>query len=140
MRSTDPFDTSIIIASLTGDATEDEIRELQAWRGRSAANEREYLRLARLWLRVGEAASPPYPERAPTAQAVIALASDEEVDDQPRELRRGRNVAWTWAGRGAAAAALVVAFTLGTWTWYRERPLLFGAESLVTGLNEIATV
>lgn len=147
MDTSDPIEVGIIVAALTGDASEDELRELALGRARSPSNEREYRRLARLWLAAGEAAVSPGVSSRPSGATIIERAEREQgslrgLDHAaPASTRtRSRRVSRTlfFAGSGMAAA-LVVGASVGLWVEH-ERSASFGPESLVTGANEVATV
>jgi transmembrane sensor len=147
----DSIDPTVIIAALTGEAAEDQLRELSLWRARSAENEHEYRRLARLWLAAGEAETVPARVAHPPAfETIIDRAgrrgeralpfSSASSAPATRSRGPGRRVStkWLWAGSGVAAT-LVLGFSVSLWTRY-ERSAPFGPESLVTGANEVATV
>lgn len=147
------IDPTTLIRVLRGEASTQEMRQVEAWRSRSPSNEEEYRRLERLWNVSGDldlefAASPP------AAHEIIEVASKTALENPPDSRdqsigdaatteggseRRGpdrRRRAWM---TGSIAAALVVGIGLGTWVARNDR----GApepEVVDTGANDVATV
>ena len=120
-----------------GEASDDELARLDAWRRTTAANERHYREMVRL-LDAGRSLvhGQPYDASRPTAARVIARA-----ESRTHRLDRGRHVR-RWAPWAIAAAAATVAVVS-----IRSRPSNpgdpiagWGATEVVTGATELATV
>lgn len=147
MHPPDSIDPRIIIAALTGEASEEDLRVLALWRSRSPSNEQEYRRLARLWLAAGETKTmPDAVSRRPSEELIMERAERAPTPLEPSRARppsssggRARRVNRLVAIMGSGmAAALVVGIAAGG--WLQQDPPPFGPESLVTGANEVATV
>lgn len=147
--------TQLIIQSLKLEASEAELRELDAWRRASAANERHYRDFVELW-EVTQGGDDIAIGTAPDIADILGSdVSGKDLTAGPELVRfpRGRAAS---AARGparrkrwrpiAAIAAAVAAVSLGTWTVItmlprsQAAPLALGADELVTGTSEMATV
>jgi ferric-dicitrate binding protein FerR (iron transport regulator) len=144
MPRNDPIDPAMIIAALTGRASEEELGALAAWRARSRANDEEYRSLARLWLAAGDVRGVP-PDGAPPvpdAGVILARAERARIEGRPAPARAathtGRARLGAWAAAGLAAS-LVVGFGLGRWI-STTPPEPFGLEALMTDPTEVVTV
>jgi ferric-dicitrate binding protein FerR (iron transport regulator) len=144
MPSLDSIDPTVIISVLTGRASEDELRELAAWRARSRANDEEYRTLARLWLAAGDvqvapAAAPPVPNVAMiTERAERGRVEGRAVTARRTHTPRLRRRFPVWLG-ASLAATLVAGIGVGRW-FATAPPEPFGLEALMTGANEVVTV
>jgi transmembrane sensor len=142
------MDPWTIIAAFSGEASEDELRELAEWRADDPRHEREYRRLARLWLAGGEASEVPERFARPPAVEDIIERAEREPRDVPShggDSPVGSSLDWRrglgqWTRRAAGiAAVLLLGLSVGLWI-RNEPPMPFGPEALVTGDNEVATV
>jgi transmembrane sensor len=148
----------LIIASLKSEATEAELRELEALRHASPENERYYRDFVALW-ELTEGGDDIVLGPPPTVADITAgtAAADPEADPEVVRLsppsRRARGTAHTrpWSRRWkvpAAAAAAIVVLSFGTWAMAalltRATPAPVaqaqGADEFVTGIAETATV
>ena len=118
-----------------GEATDDDLAQLDAWRRTTAANERHYRATLRL-LDAGRslAHDEQYDASRPTAAEVIARAAART----PR-LDRGRHVR-RWAPWAVAAAAVAVVSIRSRASDRDDAIPGWGATEIVTGATELATV
>jgi transmembrane sensor len=98
----------LIVRVLGGDATEVEVRRLQAWRRESPDHEGTYARMLRVWEVTGTVADRPIPPPPPLAQIV------EEAERRRSSVVsiagwRARRVRGGWLTAAAAAAMVLVA-------------------------------
>lgn len=165
---TNDIDPTLIIAALSGEADESELRELEAWRAASPEHEREFRRLRRLWEAAEEWGLPNEEDpTVPSARSVIERAESRrgaatpiapERSGSEEELaspaagptgRAGESPTFEtespgspWLRRtaiGALAAGLVaLGFGLGAFDGWLDDR--FGPEAVVTGADEVATV
>lgn len=117
-----------------GEATDDELEELAAWRRESAENERRYQTTMGLL----DAA-----RSLGRANLGLARPSSAEIIARANSRRRfaGTTVVARWAPWAIAAAAVVVAaVSLGGRTRIGDAIPGWGATEVVTGVSELATV
>lgn len=131
------IDPQIIIAALTGEATEDERRRLERWRAQSSDNERAFRRWARVWTVSGEfladADDPPVPSASEIVRRAEARRQPSGEDRTARDVVRRRR----WM---AAAAILVIGLGLGAVASLTMRGAPLRPRTLETGIGEVATV
>ncbi|MBI4539927.1 MAG: FecR domain-containing protein [Gemmatimonadetes bacterium] len=136
----------ILIARLTGEASEEDLRLLAEWRAASAENEEYYRAFLEFWEAAGdvpailEPGPPPAVEEvlrsAETELAERLLASPPSVRRPAAPRRRPRWTSWTLA----AAALVVLGIGLGALVERLRAPEGFGAEEFVTASDEVATL
>lgn len=142
----------LIIQTLKAELSEAELRELEAWRKASPANERHYHEFVALW-KLSEqgddiAIAPP-----PSVADILGkdAVACPELTPISRDRRADRSVASrrTWWRRwprvaAVAAAAVIVAVGIqmvSAWLSDPRAPhLALGADEFVTGTSEMATV
>lgn len=147
------IDPTTLIRALLGEATRQEMRQVQAWRSQSPDNEDEYRRLVRLWS-ASEDLDLELTANPPAAREIIEEVSEKSPENPPEPLeyshpdavatkasssRRGQDRprrAWMMGG---IAAALVLGIGLGTWI-ARDGRGASEPEVVVTGANDVATV
>lgn len=141
------IDREILVAALTGEANEEEMRRLEEWRSSDPENERRYRRVARVWRATGRLADAG-PE-APAASRILEIAervaaADPGSGDADAATHRTRTsvekrggVGWR---AGAVAAAVVAGIAVGMLLPDGSGDTPFGPSALVTGQNEVATV
>ena len=122
----------LIARVLSGEAGEQEKRQLDAWRGASAENDRRFRELAEVWRLCAPVESKLEVPPPPLAAAIVEAAEQRRVRIVPLASRRLRRVpGWQWA---AAAAVLVIGVGLG---WGRWRSA--GMQEYATGPTQTRT-
>lgn len=101
----------LMVRVLSGNASDAEIRELEAWRAASPDHERSFARLQRVWEATGGSVprlvGPPPPLSAILAEAARRRGSMVSLMERRRRHRR-------WGVGAVAAAAAVVLFAVGS--------------------------
>lgn len=132
----------LIIAFLTSEATDREERELLKWRRASPENEFYYREFVRTWELAAGGDAPLAPGPPPTVEEVVRAAT-APVGSAAWAPGTHRETDWrSWFLRGSVAAALVLfGFALSRFApGGGSSPRGFGANEIVTGMSETATV
>lgn len=137
------IDAEILVAALNGEATQEELRILSAWRAADAANEAHYQRMLQTWsalpdLEYEAVAGDPVPAEAVIRRSDIRLVSPSAGG---QETRRAGGRPWgRWVRRaGQLAAALVAGFVAGS--SHGNLPgTTRAAQEVVTGVDQVTTV
>jgi transmembrane sensor len=128
----------LILRSLEGTASPEELERLRRWRAESAENDRLYRDMARIWTAVPRGYQPADPAPPPDSRTIT---DRPDLRVLPMTIaRRGPGVRW-----GMAAAALIVlatgaGITASLYTRRSAEQTLFSADELVTGASDISTV
>ncbi len=129
----------VVVAALTGEASEAELRRLREWRAESLDNERAYRRWARVWAVSGQFLDEAEDEAPPSPHTIIGQAQQRHPAREVGVAMRRSVLAGhrKWA---AAAAILVVGLGLGLATARSERDPTLLPRTMTTGAGEVATV
>jgi ferric-dicitrate binding protein FerR (iron transport regulator) len=120
---------------MRGEATPEEQAELAAWRSATVENEREYQEVVAL-LRTLRDVTPSKAVHPPRAVDLI----DRMHRRREEAGRERRSMVTRWLPWSVAAAAVIVAVTLG-WSTYTRPPMgSWQPTEIVTGAGELATV
>ena len=137
---------SIIIASLTGEATEEELLQLRRWRSEDLRNEREYRARVDFWALLGAFATSGSHRQRPSAEFLSRVADAGDAGTAHLEPGGVRDVAaavspprvrWLRVG---LAASLILSLGAASVLWKRIESQPLAPATLVTGANEVATV
>ncbi|MQA90854.1 MAG: DUF4974 domain-containing protein [Gemmatimonas sp.] len=146
-------DREAIISSLVGEASIEELRRVAEWRAGSEENEEVYGNLARLWEASGEIGPDSLPNLPPASRTIIEGARQRDPSGAAISAagKAGTPTAGTprrsgwpfrsgpvWAAAGVATLAVGVG--LGSWIARPDEARSFGADSFVTGVDEVGTV
>lgn len=128
-----PFMDALIERALSGEASEEELARLAAWRGAAPENERQYRRTERLVRAARElrSAADPVP-RPPTSEDVIARVALTRRRRATAARAAARWAPWAVAAAAVLVAALEVARPGSDADW--------APAEVVTGPSELATV
>lgn len=140
-----PIDPEILVAALSGEATEEEVRILTAWRAADPGNEAHYQRMLRTWSALPEleyeaVAGDPVPAEAVIRRSDIRLVPASAGGEAKRTAGSSGRPWGRWARRaGQLAAALVLGFVAGS--SHGSMPGMGGAvQQVVTGVDQVTTV
>lgn len=135
----------VIVAALMGEASEEELRALAAWRASDPENERKYHRFAASWNATG-GLGVPVEGPVPSARTVVDLAGARAGGTSasaaaPRPLQPpGRHTGHRGRRILTVAGAAAVGVGIGLWAsgWHPFRAADF--QVLTTGEDEVATL
>lgn len=136
----------IIVASLTGEASDEELVALREWRAADLRNEREYRARVDAWAMFGTLVEGSERRWGPSTKIASRLEDEsstdearEESDWRQRTITGGARPGLNWR-RVTVAASLVLSMGVGVGLgrWFLRES--YGPQTLVTGANEVATV